>query len=248
MTDFLYPFLERDERGPDALLDDLARSARAKAAASDALRVDTLAELAPALDAAAAAMADRFKAGGRLLAFGNGGSSTDAAALVALVTRPPEGRALPALSLAADPAVLTALANDVGYELVFARQLAATGRPGDIALGLSTSGSSANLLRGFAEAARLGLLTVGLAGYGGGTMAATGTLDHCLVVRSDSVHRIQEVQRAVVFDLWERTQQALSGRAEVPDAGRGTAGTASPRTWAPRPSARLPAAGSHHDG
>lgn len=209
MTDFLYPFLERDERGTDALLDDLAASAKAKAAASDALRVDTLAALAPELDAAAAAMVDRFEAGGRLLAFGNGGSATDAAALVALLTRPPSGRALPALSLAADPAVLTALANDVGFEVVFARQLVAAAGPRDIALGLSTSGSSTNLLRAFAEAARLGLLTVGLAGYDGGTMAASGTIDHCLVVRSDSVHRIQEAQRAVLFDLWERTQRAL---------------------------------------
>jgi len=213
MTDFLYPFLERDERGTDALLDDLAASAKAKAAASDALRVDTLAALAPELDAAAAAMVDRFEAGGRLLAFGNGGSATDAAALVALLTRPPSGRALPALSLAADPAVLTALANDVGFEVVFARQLVAAAGPRDIALGLSTSGSSTNLLRAFAEAARLGLLTVGLAGYDGGTMAASGTIDHCLVVRSDSVHRIQEAQRAVLFDLWERTQRALLARS-----------------------------------
>ena len=82
--------------------------------------------------------------------------------------------------------------------------------PRDIALGLSTSGSSVNLLRAFAEARRIGLLTVGLAGYDGGSMAAAGTVDHCLVVRSDSVHRIQETQSAVVFDLWERVQRLLA--------------------------------------
>lgn len=212
MTDFLYPFLEREERGPQALLADLARSAQAKVGASAALRADTLAELAPALDAAAADMVDRFEVGGRLLAFGNGGSATDAAAVVALLTRPPAGHALPALSLADNPAVLTALANDVGYDLVFSRQLTSLAHPGDIALGLSTSGSSTNLLRAFAEARRLGLLTVGVAGYDGGTMAEAGTVDHCLVVRSDSVHRIQEVQRAVVFALWERAQRSLEAQ------------------------------------
>ena len=154
-------------------------------------------------------MAARFEAGGRLFAFGNGGSSTDAAGVVALFSHPPIGRPLPARSLVADHAVLTALANDVGFELVFSRQLIATARPGDIALGLSTSGGSVNLLRAFAEARRLGLLTVGLAGYDGGSMAAAGTIDHCLVVRSDSVHRIQETQSAVVFDLWERVQRRL---------------------------------------
>jgi D-sedoheptulose 7-phosphate isomerase len=210
MTDFLYPFIERDERDAGPLLTDLARSAEAKAETSGALRIATLAALAAELGAAAAAMADRFLAGGRLFAFGNGGSSTDAAGVAALFTRPPSGRSLPARSLVADHAVLTALANDVGYELVFSRQLISTARPDDIALGLSTSGSSANLLRAFAEAQRLGLLTVGLAGYDGGTMADAGTVDHCLVVRSDSVHRIQEVQNAVVVDLWARTQQAVT--------------------------------------
>ena len=133
--------------------------------------------------------------------------------MVALFARPPTGRPLPARSLVADHAVLTALANDVGYELVFSRQLISTAGPADIALGLSTSGSSVNLLRAFAEARRLGLLTVGLAGYDGGSMAASDTIDHCLVVRSDSVHRIQEAQSAVVFDLWERVQRHLPERS-----------------------------------
>lgn len=216
MTDFLYPFIEADERDAGPLLADLALSAEAKASTSAALRGATLAALAPELDGVAAAMAARFADGGRLLAFGNGGSSTDAAGVVALFSHPPTGRPLPARSLVADHAVLTALANDVGYELVFSRQLSATAAPTDIAVGLSTSGSSANLLHAFAEARRLGLLTVGVAGYDGGSMADSGMLDHCLVVRSDSVHRIQEVQSALVFDLWERVQQRLvEGRADA---------------------------------
>lgn len=210
MTDFLYPFIERDERDAGRLLGDLARSAAAKADESAALRTTTLAALEADLAAAAGAMAARFADGGRLFAFGNGGSSTDAAGVVALFSRPPAGHPLPARSLVADPAVLTALANDVGFELVFSRQLISTAGPADIALGLSTSGSSVNLLRAFAEARRLGMLTVGLAGYGGGSLAEAGTVDHCLVVRSDSVHRIQEAQSAVVFDLWERTQRAVA--------------------------------------
>jgi D-sedoheptulose 7-phosphate isomerase len=164
-------------------------------------------------------MAERFVAGGRLFVFGNGGSSTDAAGAVALFTHPPSGPAMPARSLVADHAVLTALANDVGFELVFSRQLASAARPEDVAMGLSTSGSSANLLRAFAEARRLGLLTVGVAGYDGGTMAASGTVDHCLVVRSDSVHRIQEAQSAVVFALWERTQRSVTGRRGADGGG-----------------------------
>lgn len=210
MTDFLYPFIEGDERDSGALLTNLAASAGAKAAASLALRDATLAALDGELDAAAAAMADRFEAGGRLFAFGNGGSSTDAAGVVALFSHPPTGRPLPARSLVADHAVLTALANDVGFDLVFSRQLIATGRPTDIAMGLSTSGGSVNLLHAFEEANRRGLLSIGLAGYDGGAMAGLETIDHCLVVRSDSVHRIQETQSALVFDLWQRVQRRLT--------------------------------------
>ncbi|HEX9992367.1 MAG TPA: SIS domain-containing protein, partial [Acidimicrobiales bacterium] len=169
----------------------------------------TLDTAAPELDAAAAAMAGRFAAGGRLFAFGNGGSATDAASVVALFLRPPWGRPLPARSLAAETAVLTALGNDVGFDLVFSRQLIAHARAGDVAVGLSTSGNSENLLVAFAEARRRGLLTVGLAGYDGGRMAASPDVDHCLVVRADSVHRIQETQAALAAALWAGVQSAL---------------------------------------
>jgi len=209
LTDFLYPFIEGDERDSGALLEDLGRSAEVKATLSATLRSDTLAALDQELEAVAVAMAERFGRGGRLYAFGNGGSSTDAAGVATLFVRPPSGRPLPARSLVADHAVLTALANDVGFDLVFSRQLISTAGPADIALGLSTSGSSTNLLGAFAEARRLGLLSVGVAGYDGGTMKASDTIDHCLVVRSDSVHRIQEAQSAVVFALWERVQRLL---------------------------------------
>lgn len=208
-TDFLYPFIEADERDAAPLLRDLALSAESKATESGRLRTATLERCSPQLELVAVAMADRFQAGGRLFAFGNGGSSTDAAGVAALFRSPPWGRPLPARSLAADEAVVTALGNDVGFELVFSRQLIAYARAGDIALGISTSGNSTNLLQAFAEARRRGLLTLGLAGYDGGQMAVCPDIDQCLVARSESVHRVQETQAGLVFEMWSRVQRIL---------------------------------------
>jgi len=174
-TDFLYPFIEGDETDSESLLADLARSAEGKWAQSSALRQATLARTEIQVATTAAAMAARFQAGGRLFTFGNGGSATDAEAVAHLYTQPPWGRPLPARSLAEDQAVMTALGNDVGFDLVFSRQLIAHGRPHDIAMGFSTSGNSENLMRAFAEAHKQGMLTIGLSGYDGGRMAAEGT-------------------------------------------------------------------------
>jgi D-sedoheptulose 7-phosphate isomerase len=223
-TDFLYPFIEGDETDAEDLLEDLARSAEGKWAQSTALRTATLARCEEQLTATAAAMAERFAAGGRLFTFGNGGSATDAEAVAHLYTQPPSGRpgdpapraarALPARSLAEDQAVMTALGNDVGFDLVFSRQLIAHGRRTDIAMGFSTSGNSENLMRAFAEARKQGMLTVGLSGYDGGRMAAEGTpVEQCLVARSDSVHRIQEAQAALNHALWAAVQKALAERS-----------------------------------
>ena len=208
-TDFLYPFIEGDERDATSLLADLATSAEAKAAQSTELRTLTLERFASLIEEIAAEMSRRFRAGGRLFTFGNGGSATDAASFAALFTRPPRGRGLPARSLVADEATLTALGNDVGFELVFSRQLIAHSRAGDIAMGFSTRGNSDNVIRPFGEAKRRQLLTGGLAGHDGGRMAMCGDLDHCLVVASDSVHRIQEAQDAVGLTIWERIQDII---------------------------------------
>jgi len=210
-TDFLYPFIEGDETDSGTLLEDLARSAAGKWRQSARLREKTLARSDGQLRATAAAMAERFGAGGRLFTFGNGGSATDAEAVAHLYTQPPHGRPLAARSLAEDQAVMTALGNDVGFDLVFSRQLIAHGRPHDIAMGFSTSGNSENLMRAFAEARKQGMLTVGVSGYDGGRMAAEGTpVTQCLVVRSDSVHRIQESQAALNHTLWAYVQDALA--------------------------------------
>lgn len=211
-TGFLYPFIDGDERDSTTLLVDLAASARAKMAESRNLRAATIDDSADTLRAAGEAMAHRFLHGGRLFTFGNGGSATDAEGTVDLFRDPPTGRNLPAMSLVDDRAVLTALANDVGFDLVFSRQLIAHARPGDIAMGFSTSGDSLNVLHAFEEATRRGLLTVGLSGYEGGAMANAGIVDHCLVVGSDSVHRIQETQDALVLALWTVVQRCLKER------------------------------------
>jgi D-sedoheptulose 7-phosphate isomerase len=213
-TDFLYPFIEGDETDAETLLEDLARSAQGKWRQSSSLREATLADAQAMLEVTGRAMAERFAAGGRLFTFGNGGSATDAEAVAHLYTEPPYGRALPARSLAEDQAVMTALGNDVGFELVFSRQLIAHGRRNDIAMGFSTSGNSDNLMRAFAEARKQGMLTVGIAGTDGGRMAAEGSpVEQCFVVRSDSVHRIQESQAALNNALWAAVQHALTATA-----------------------------------
>jgi D-sedoheptulose 7-phosphate isomerase len=208
-TSFLYPFIDAEEHDAARLVAELATSARGKIADSAALRASTLVAAAGAVARAGAAMATRFVAGGRMFTFGNGGSATDADNAVALFRDPPTGRPLPAVSLVEDQAILTALANDIGFDVAFSRQLIAHARAGDIAIGFSTSGNSVNLLTAFEEAARHDILTVGLSGYDGGTMAVSDAVGHCLVVHSDSVHRIQEAQSALVLALWSATQECL---------------------------------------
>ncbi len=212
-TAFLYPFIDSEERDAGPLLIDLAASARAKAVLSRQLAAATIQATAGAISLAARAMAERLSAGGVLYTFGNGGSSSDAASVAALFSRPPHGRAVPARCLTEDPAILTALGNDVGFELVFARQLIAHARSGDMCIALSTSGGSKNLLVAADEARRRGVLVVAMAGYDGGTLARSPSVDHSLVVHSDSVHRIQESQAALAMELWRSVQLELTRKA-----------------------------------
>jgi D-sedoheptulose 7-phosphate isomerase len=204
----LYPFLAVGPGHGDVetVLADIVRSTVAKAAEIAALRQECLARYEDLLERCARDLTARFAAGARLFAFGNGGSSTDAQDLAALfLSGGGTSRPLPALCLSADVAAITALANDVSFDVVFARQLAALARPGDIAVGLSTSGNSANLIQAFEVAARAGLLTVGFAGYEGGQMAELDVLNYLFVVSSASVHRIQEAQTTLYQVLWELT-------------------------------------------
>jgi len=201
-SSFLYPFLAEREENLDDVLEDVRRSVLMKAAEVGALRAQTLAE--PALVEAAAALRACFDGGGRLLALGNGGSATDAMDVVADLQFPPNGgRARPALDLSEDSAILTALANDIGVEAIFARQVIAHGRPGDLLLAFSTSGGSGNVLAALAEARRRGLATVALTGYDGGRIAADGLADHVVVVGSQHIPRIQEAQASAYHALLE---------------------------------------------
>ena len=212
----LYPFLYSGTTDLSAVLEDVRRSTVAKTEEIVELRRvisehDGARLMSCAVDAAA-----RFAAGGRLLAFGNGGSSTDAQQLATLFLNPGgDARPLPALGLAADTSVVTALCNDIGVDVVFARQIAAFGRRNDIAVGLSTSGNSDNLLRAFDEASRRGLLTIGFAGYQGGKMAEMDSIDYLFVAPSSSVHRIQEAQTTVYHILWELTLAELDRAGAV---------------------------------
>lgn len=208
--DALYPFLSPRPAHPGELAAQVRASTVAKTIEIVELRRSLERVHGAGLLACAVAMAERFARGGRLFTFGNGGSSSDAQAVAQLFCAPARGRPLPALALTNDTAAITALANDVGFEVVFARQVAAFARPEDIALALSTSGGSANVLRGLAEAHGRGLLTVGFAGYDGGAMATAAGLDHLFVVPSSSVHRIQEAQTTLYDVLWELTVQALA--------------------------------------
>ena len=210
----LYPFLYSDTSDLSAVLAQVRASTVAKAGEILELRRVISERDGARLERCAQEAADRFGAGGRLFAFGNGGSATDAQQLATLFLNPGliEGRAappLPAFGLANDTSVVTALGNDIGVEVVFARQLAALGGRNDIAVGLSTSGNSGNLLRAFDEASRRGMLTIGLAGYDGGKLAELDSIDHLFVAPSASVHRIQEAQTTIYQVLWELTLAAL---------------------------------------
>ena len=207
----LYPFLYADTGDLTTVLDQVRASTVAKAAEIGELRRTVADRDGARIEACAREMAARFAAGGRLFAFGNGGSATDAAQLATLFLNPAGGEypPLPAFGLANDTSVITALCNDVGVDVVFARQLAAFGGRDDIAVGLSTSGNSANLVRAFDEASRRGMLTVGLAGYEGGKMAELDSIDYLFVAPSASIHRIQEAQTTIYQVFWELTVAAL---------------------------------------
>jgi D-sedoheptulose 7-phosphate isomerase len=221
----LYPFLYADRSALDALLEQARRSTEAKAAQIIELRAALARRHGARLELCARQMAARFADGGRLLVFGNGGSSTDAQELTTVFLHPGgQLPPLPAIALSNGAAVMTALANDIGFEVAFSRQVAAFGRPADIAVGVSTSGNSANLLRALEEAGRRGLMTVGISGYDGGRMAELGFLDHLFVVPSPSVHRVQEAQTTLYHALWELTVAAV-GSAGTPSEHDDTRGS-----------------------
>jgi D-sedoheptulose 7-phosphate isomerase len=220
----LYPFLHGRKQDAARLDQALLESVLEKARDSVETKSRFFELNAAAVVAAARALADVYRHDGRLFTMGNGGSSCDASHIAVEFLHPVStGRsALAATNLVADTAMMSAVANDVGFDHVFVRQLIAQARRGDALIGVSTSGNSANLLAAFAKAREIGLVTIGLCGHDGGRMATSDVLDHCLVVPSQSIHRIQETHVAIYHILWDLVHTLLADDRGRLEAGRGT--------------------------
>ena len=161
------------------------------------------------IEALVRAMAARFSSGGRLYVMGNGGSATDAQHISVEFFHPivEKRKPLPALALTADQALLTAISNDRDFAKVFADQLRVLARPGDMALAVSTSGKSPNLVQALETARELGLLTIAFTGKDGGRLSDLA--EYCFVVPSFSIHRIQETHVTLYHIVWDLVHVAL---------------------------------------
>ena len=216
----LYPFLHNQSQDgsknnpKDAVFEQraLIASVHEKATASVSVKQAFFQDCAEQIVATARTLAAVYARGGQLFSMGNGGSSCDAAHIAVEFLHPvTTGRpALSAVNLCADTAMLSAVGNDIGFEHIFVRPLIAQAHAGDGLIGLSTSGNSDNLLAAFAKAKQLDLSTIGLTGMDGGAMATSADLDHCLVVPTDSIHRIQECHLAIYHILWDLVHTLLS--------------------------------------
>ncbi|MBA2345922.1 MAG: SIS domain-containing protein [Rubrobacter sp.] len=201
-SSFLYPFLGKGKQSLEGVVDEVWGSMLQKMEEVNAMRAAAAASEVDAVSSISVAISERLNRGGKILTFGNGGSATDANDLAADCIDPPPGiKPIPAVSLSTESANITAIANDIGAEAIFTRQLIAHARPHDVAIGISTSGGSANILAAFAEARKRGLLTVAIVGYDGGRIVGENLTDHAVVVRSDYIPRIQEVQASIYHVL-----------------------------------------------
>jgi D-sedoheptulose 7-phosphate isomerase len=207
-AEFLYPFLGKEKQQTFDVLAEVADSIRMKVHDDALLRARVAKEESEKIGAATIAIRERIERGGKLIIFGNGGSATDANDWAMDCFLPPSGyRPVPAISLSMEPANISAIANDVGTELIFQRQLIAQARPHDVAVAISTSGGSKNIVMALEEARKRKLLTVALLGYDGGEVLRRGLADFPLIVRSDYIPRIQEVQASI----YHLIRQALEG-------------------------------------
>jgi D-sedoheptulose 7-phosphate isomerase len=211
---FLYPFLGQEKQETRDLPSEVASSIRMKVQDDSKLRAQVAREQAEQIGSAALAIHDRLVKGGKLILFGNGGSATDANDWAIDCVLPPAGyRPLPAVSLSLEPANITAVANDVGAEVVFLRQLIAQARPEDVAIGISTSGGSRNIIVALEEARKRNMLTVALLGYDGGEIRRRQLADFPLVVQCDYIPRIQEVQASIYHIIRETLEVVGRGQA-----------------------------------
>jgi D-sedoheptulose 7-phosphate isomerase len=201
---FLYPFLGQEKQESFGVISEVATSIEMKVQEDAKLRAQVAGQESEQIAETALAIRERLARGGKLILFGNGGSATDANDWAIDCVFPPSAyKPVPAVSLSMEPANITALANDVGTDVIFSRQLIAQARPEDVAVGISTSGSSRNIIMALEEARRRNLLTVALLGYDGGEILRRGLADHALVVSSDYIPRIQEVQASVYHVIRE---------------------------------------------
>jgi D-sedoheptulose 7-phosphate isomerase len=208
---FLYPFLGTERQHTDTLEADVARSIVAKASDVERLREEVGQSEGQHIADAIVALEDRVQKGGKLILFGNGGSATDANDWAIDCVAPPPGyRSLPAISLSNESAAITAISNDVGNDLIFLRQLIAHAQPGDVAIAISTSGGSKSVVAALEEARKRGLLTVALLGCDGGEIRRRALADRCIVVRSDYIPRIQEVQASVYHVMRELMETGVN--------------------------------------
>lgn len=208
----LYPFLHGNKKNAGGENIALLESVRQKSQHSLDIKQQFFADNAQALIEAARAVAKVYQQKGRMFTMGNGGSSCDAAHFAVEFQHPvTAGRpALPAMNLCIDTAMISAVSNDVGVQHVFVRQLDAHAQAIDGVVGFSTSGNSENLIQGYRKAKELNLTTIGFAGGDGGSMKNSGLLDHCLVVDTDSIHRVQEVHVACYHILWDLVHTLLA--------------------------------------
>jgi D-sedoheptulose 7-phosphate isomerase len=201
---FLYPFLGESKHDPETLRKQVAESILMKVRDDARLRTQVAEQQSGTIADTAAAIDGRIRRGGKLILFGNGGSATDANDWAIDCIAPPRGlRPIPAISLSLEPANISAIANDVGADVVFLRQLIAHAQPADAAIGISTSGGSRNVILALEEARKRGLLTVALLGYDGGEIVRRGLADFPLIVHCDYIPRIQEVQASIYHSLRE---------------------------------------------
>lgn len=211
---FLYPFLGQQKQGTEEVLAEVANSIRLKAEDDAALRAQVAREESEKISNAASAIADRVRLSGKLILFGNGGSATDANDWAIDCVSPPAGwRPIPAISLSLEPANISAIANDVGTELMFLRQFIAHAQPSDVAVAISTSGGSRNVILALEEARKRKMLTVALLGYDGGEIQRRSLADFPLIVRSDYIPRIQEVQASIYHIIRETMEDLIRAQA-----------------------------------
>ena len=215
-----YPFLHEEQKQPAELMEQLGFSVLEKARESVEVKTKFFEANKESIIAASLQLAKAFHRGHKLLICGNGGSATDAQHVAVEFMHPiTVGRkALPAICLSNDMAMVTAVANDVGFDDVFSRQVIALGSEGDVLLGISTSGNSENLMHAFATARRFKLATMGFAGDDGGRMAAMlqrQELDYCFTVPTSSIHRIQETHVALYHIMWDIVHEFLQHRSLV---------------------------------